>query len=60
MCELLRISDTGPEQQELKYQSAYRAQGRDSAKLGVGRAYGGTPGSLKLGVEYIVGTEMLD
>lgn len=40
-------------------ESAYRAQGRESAKLGVGRAYGGTPGSLKLGVEYFAGTEML-
>lgn len=39
---------------------AYRAGWRDSAELGAGRAYGGTPGSLKLGVKYIVGNEIFD
>jgi len=41
-------------------ESAYRAGWRDSAELGAGRAYSGIPGSLKLGMKYIVGNEILD
>lgn len=41
-------------------ESAYRARQKDSTELGAGRAYGGSPESLKLGVKYIVGNEMFD
>ena len=41
-------------------ESAHRAGQRDSAELGAGTAYSGIPGSLKLGVKYIVGNEIFD
>lgn len=43
-----------------KKESAYRAGQRDSAELGVGRAYSGISVSFKLGVKYIIRNEMFD